>query len=214
MATSNAEYLIELLKALEPTEFEREDLFPNDKDAASFSPYLTYCVGANLLERVRRGRYRKTELLNKPTSELVPLLSFSHRKNVAPKPKQTTTEQQYCEHDIYDILDQLPIERLLDVVAAKWNTLAALAEPLKRDAGKLQDLVMLKDNELKSLKVELLRAEEKQKQLNNENNRLTALFSNSKKERLILAKPVNAAGNVTFKEGDDEHRRIKIYRKA
>ena len=204
---TNSELVIETFKSHPANEFERHEVMGQD-DARKLSPYFTYATAAGILTKIGRGRWRKTELLNRPTAELAKLMNEAMNRRDG-QPRQPK-EPEAMEVDVYDLLDQLPMEKLLDVVAAKWNVVATLSEPLRREVTRLQDQLALKDQQIKSLKLEALRMEEQQKKLNHENTRLTALMATDKPNRLVLAKPVNASGNAVFKEGD----RIKIFRQA
>lgn len=213
---TNSQLIIASLQAMSLEEFSRQELFLPE-DVQRMSPYITYAVRAGLLESVSHGKYRKTALLATSTPEELTEWIAQHAKLTSTgtrKPSSKATAKALpdtIEVDPLDILDQLTIEAIFDVLAAKFNTLAANTAPLKHDVEYLRDQVRLRESKINSLEVDISRLEQKLRVANAENNRLTALFSNGKQDRLVLTKPINVSGSVTFR--DSEHKTVQIYRK-
>lgn len=213
--TTNAEYIAGLILDHPNNEFTRDDIVSNKTDQDKLSPYFTYAERAGLIERIKRGHYRKTSMVEMPLPAIIKkvteaLSRTSSRNKQHGKPTAATEEQ--IEVDVYEVLDQLPVEAIFDVLAAKINLLSSKAAPLAHEVTALRDQITLRDGKIQSLQLDLMRMEEKQRTLNAENQRLTALMTNAKKERLVLAKPVHTqTGTAVFHEGD--RKTIKVFRK-
>lgn len=212
--TTNSRILLDYLKIADKR-FKRSDLM-SAADMSRLSPYMTYAVNAGILAKVSHGIYEKTDLMEKPVEELEGLMRVASDQvktdSVVTRRGGNKNAGGPIEVDYLDILDQLKFEQLFDVLAAKINVLAAVPQTSQRENANLKDQLAVKDGQIKSLQLQVLRLEEKQKTLNAENERLTALMSNSKPERLVLAKPVNAVGSAVFKDG--ERKTLSVYRRV
>lgn len=212
MTTTNHEYFVTLLKDHPAAELSRHDL-ASAADLAKLSPYFTYATRAGLIERTNeRGCYRKLPALDAPIAELVKSMTLvQHKSYTAPRrPKITQVPDAPVEVDVHEVLDQLPVEAIFDVLSAKINLLSAQAAPLAHEVTALRDQLAIKEGKIQSLKVEIGRLEDKQRVLNAENARLTALMTNTKADRTVLVKPLNAQGTGVFRDGE---RRTIVLRK-
>lgn len=224
---TNTELVIETIKAHPHNQFSRYDVFKK-ADAAKMSPYFSCLMWAGLLTKSRRGMYIKTaDFDSTPTAELLTkALDAAHKRraeyrstaehSVDGTPKKqvvTAAADQPVEVDLFEVLDQVPIESIFDLLAAKFNVLQGQKLPMTYELDRLREQLQVQVTKSRNLEAEVARLEERQRALNVENTRLTALMSNRREERIVLAKPVNASGSVVFKDGG-ERRTVKVYRKV